>query len=93
MADNWQHIPILAVEIAQMLLQNKSGHYLDGTLGLGGHTKLFLTYLDANAKILGLDKDINAVSFATERVADSRLIAKQASYLEAPHILKDLNGP
>ena len=55
MADNWQHIPILAKEIADLLLQNKSGYYLDGTLGLGGHTKLFLSRLENSAKILGLD--------------------------------------
>lgn len=52
MTEIWQHIPILAEEIAQLLLQNKSGFYLDGTLGLGGHTKLFLSRLDNKAKIL-----------------------------------------
>ena len=93
MTENWQHIPILAQEIAQILLQNKSGYYLDGTLGLGGHTKLFLSMLEANAKILGLDKDSNAIKFATEKVTDSRLITRQASYLQAPEILKELNFP
>lgn len=93
MANMWQHIPILAEEIATLLLQNKGGHYLDGTLGLGGHTKLFLTRLDNNAKILGLDKDSQAIKFAEEKVADSRLITRQASYLQAPEILKELNWP
>ncbi len=93
MANIWQHIPILAEEIATLLLQNKGGHYLDGTLGLGGHTKLFLTRLDNNAKILGLDKDSQAIKFAEEKVADSRLITRQASYLQAPEILKELNWP
>ncbi len=91
MANTWQHIPILAEEIASLLLQNKSGHYLDGTLGLGGHTKLFLSRLDSNARILGLDKDSQAIKFAKEKVADSRLITRQASYLQAPEILKELN--
>ena len=93
MSENWQHIPILANEIAQMLLQNKSGHYLDGTLGLGGHTKLFLSILDDKAQILGLDKDKQALAFATQKVNDGRLTARQASYLEAPRILKELNWP
>lgn len=93
MTETWQHIPILAQEIAQLLLQNKSGHYLDGTLGLGGHTKLFLTLLDKDAKILGLDKDNNALAFAAKRVNDNRLITRQASYLQAPEILKELNFP
>ena len=93
MSETWQHIPILAEEIAALLLQNKSGCYLDGTLGLGGHTKLFLSKLDNNAKILGLDKDSQAIKFAQAKVADSRLTAKQASYLQAPQILKELNWP
>ena len=93
MADNWQHIPILAEEIATLLLQNKKGFYLDGTLGLGGHTKLFLSKLDEEAKILGLDKDKQALEFAKNKVNDSRLITQQASYLEAPKILKNLNWP
>ena len=93
MADTWQHIPILAEEIAGLLLQNKSGHYLDGTLGLGGHTKLFLGRLDKNAKILGLDKDAQAIKFAENKVSDKRLITRQASYLQAPGVLKELNWP
>ncbi len=93
MTENWQHIPILAEEIAQLLLQNKSGFYLDGTLGLGGHTKLFLSRLDNKAKILGIDKDSKAIEFAVKRVDDARLITHQGSYLEAPKILKELNLP
>ena len=93
MAETWQHIPILAKEIADLLLQNKSGYYLDGTLGLGGHSKLFLNKLNAEARILGLDKDSNAIKFAENKVSDHRLIIRQASYLQAPEILKELNWP
>jgi len=93
MAETWQHIPILAEEIANLLLQNKSGYYLDGTLGLGGHSKLFLNKLNAEARILGLDKDSNAIKFAENKVSDHRLIIRQASYLQAPEILKELNWP
>ena len=93
MADTWQHIPILAEEIADLLLQNKGGYYLDGTLGLGGHSKLFLSRLESKAKILGLDKDSKAIKFAENKVADCRLITRQASYLQAPAILKELNWP
>lgn len=93
MAENWQHIPILAKEIAGLILQDKNGCYLDGTLGLGGHTKLFLSMLGKGAKILGLDKDHKAIEFAVNKVNDTRLTAKQASYLEAPQILAALNWP
>ena len=93
MTENWHHIPILAEEIAQLLLQNKSGFYLDGTLGLGGHTKLFLSRLDSKAKIIGIDKDSKAIEFAKQKVSDKRLITHQGSYLDAPKILKEFNLP
>ena len=93
MTEIWQHIPILAQEIASLLLKNKSGFYLDATLGLGGHTKLFLSILDEEARILGLDKDPKALEFAAARVNDKRLITRQASYLESPQILRQLNLP
>jgi 16S rRNA (cytosine1402-N4)-methyltransferase len=89
----WKHIPILAQRVAELLVTGGEGVYLDGTLGLGGHTLALLGALGAGAKIIGLDKDLNAVKIARENVADARLSAFQASYLEAPAILKELSIP
>ena len=85
----WTHKPILVKEIADLLLTDKKGLYLDGTLGLGGHTKYFLNLLDKEAKIIGFDKDVNALEMAKNNVADNRLIPIHASYLDAP---KELEG-
>lgn len=84
---SWTHIPILAKEIAELLLRNKDGVYVDGTLGLGGHTKYFLSLLSPRARVLGFDRDEEALSIAKERVNDPRLTAYHASYTEAPHVL------
>lgn len=86
---SWTHIPILAEEIAQLLLQNKDGVYVDGTLGLGGHAKYFLSLLSPRARILGFDRDEEALSIAKERVNDPRLSAYHASYTEAPRVLAE----
>ena len=83
----WTHIPILANEIADFLLLNPQGTYVDGTLGLGGHTKLFLSKLGPQARIFGFDKDPQALKMAQARVNDPRLIATHASYLQAPDVL------
>ena len=45
MSENWTHIPIMAAQIADLLLTDPNGVYVDGTLGLGGHTKFFLSRL------------------------------------------------
>ena len=83
----WTHIPILANPIADFLLLNLQGTYVDGTLGLGGHTKLFLSKLGPQARIFGFDKDPHALQMACQRVNDPRLIASHASYVQAPEVL------
>ena len=83
----WTHIPILANEIADLLLTNLQGTYMDGTLGLGGHTKLFLSKLGPQARIFGFDKDPHALQMATQRVNDARLTPCHASYTQAPEVL------
>ena len=89
----WTHIPIMAAQIADYLLTNFEGTYIDGTLGLGGHTKYFLSHLGARARVLGFDKDEEALKMAQERVNDPRLKAFHKSYTEAPAVLKELNLP
>ncbi len=87
----WQHIPILAEIIKELLITDKEGLYVDGTLGLGGHTKILLSALGPKGKIFGFDKDAKAISMAKENVADSRLTAFNLSYLEIEKILKENN--
>ncbi len=89
MHNKWTHIPILAREIANLLLTDLSGIYLDGTLGLGGHSKYFLSRLDSSARIIGLDKDAAAIKMAVENAADARLIPFNLSYLQAADALKE----
>ena len=67
MTRTWTHIPILAPEIAQLLLQRLDGVYVDGTLGLGGHTRFFLSRLGPQARVIGFDKDEEALAMARER--------------------------
>ena len=90
MSENWVHIPIMAPLIADFLLTNPQGVYVDGTLGLGGHTKFFLSRLGPQARILGFDKDEEALQMARQRVNDPRLIAFHASYTQAPQELHKL---
>lgn len=88
MQNQWTHIPILAPEIADLLLQNPDGVYVDGTLGLGGHTKFFLERLSPKARVFGFDRDEEALTMARERVADERLTAVHASYTQAAKTLQ-----
>lgn len=93
MSQQWTHIPIMAQEIADVLLTNPEGVYVDGTLGLGGHAKYFLSRLGPCARMLGFDKDEEALKMAVERVNDPRLSVFHQSYTEAPARLLALGLP
>lgn len=87
----WQHIPILAQTIKELLITDKEGLYIDGTLGLGGHTKILLSALGPKARIFGFDKDEKAILMAKENVNDSRLSTFNLSYSEIAKVLKEKN--
>lgn len=85
----WTHIPVLAQEAAELLLVRPDGVYVDGTLGLGGHAKFFLSRLGPQARLFGFDKDEEALEMARHTVADARLTAVHASYTEAARVLHE----
>ena len=61
------HIPILTEEIADNLITNKSGIYIDCTIGFGGHSKKLLNNLNKDAKVLGIDLDPCALKEAKKK--------------------------
>jgi len=62
------HQPVLLEEAIGLLKEGGEGSYLDGTLGAGGHSLLLLETLPG-ARILGLDRDPQALALARERLS------------------------
>lgn len=85
----WTHIPIMAPEIAELILRTPNGVYVDGTLGLGGHTRYFLNKLGPSARIFGFDKDTQALQMAAQRTADTRLTPCHSGYSRAAQVLAE----
>ncbi len=81
-----QHIPVLAGEVIQYLITDRSGTYLDGTCGLGGHSELILKELSEDGKLICLDRDVEMLEGAKERLHDSRVEFHHSSYDEASTI-------
>lgn len=67
------HRPVLLDEVLEHLVRREGGRYLDGTLGLGGHSGAILEKAGAGrgsgAQLLGLDQDDEALELAKERLA------------------------
>ncbi|HEY3249651.1 MAG TPA: 16S rRNA (cytosine(1402)-N(4))-methyltransferase, partial [Ignavibacteria bacterium] len=66
------HEPVLLNEVERFLLTNKDTTtvklYVDCTLGGGGYTKLILDKTNDDIKVLGIDKDENAINYSKKRL-------------------------
>lgn len=64
------HVPVLLKETLKYLISDRSGQYIDGTLGGGGHATEILKSLDSGGKLLAFDKDPDAIVHNRERFKD-----------------------
>jgi 16S rRNA (cytosine1402-N4)-methyltransferase len=64
------HEPVMMPEIMQALNVQPGGRYIDGTLGEGGHSREILRAAHPGGQVLGLDADAEAITVATERLAE-----------------------
>ncbi len=58
------HMPVLSTEVTEFVISDKSGIYVDGTLGGGGHSKLILKKLSNTATLICVDQDKDAINKA-----------------------------
>lgn len=58
------HTSVLLEECLQGLAILPGGVYIDGTFGRGGHSREILAKLDLGGRLIGIDKDPQAVSYA-----------------------------
>lgn len=85
------HQTVLLREAVDALVTSPSGVYVDGTFGRGGHSELVLASLDAEGRLLGVDKDPVACVAAAELAAqDARFSFYQGSFAELPARLQSL---
>jgi len=64
-SDGGCHRPVMAERVAELLITDTSGAYLDLTAGGGGHLLTLAAHLDPSARIYGADVDPEAVSRTT----------------------------
>jgi 16S rRNA (cytosine1402-N4)-methyltransferase len=63
------HVPVLLRETMELLRPEAGGLYLDGNLGLGGHSGEILRRSSPDGRVLGFDCDGEALALARQRLA------------------------
>jgi len=79
----FSHITVLLEEAVEALAVRADGCYLDGTFGRGGHSRLILDHLGPQGRLLGFDKDPQAIAAGHALAAeDGRFAIVQRSFAE-----------
>ncbi|MEU0840503.1 16S rRNA (cytosine(1402)-N(4))-methyltransferase RsmH [Streptomyces sp. NPDC005962] len=97
MSSNALHVPVMLQRCLDMLapaLAEPGAVVVDCTLGLGGHSEALLRSFPA-ARLIGLDRDTDALRLAGERLAPygDRATLVHAVYDELPEVLERLGVP
>ena len=94
---NFTHETVLLHEAVKLLITNTDGCYVDGTFGRGGHSRLILNTLTESGRLLGIDRDDQAIQEANS-IKDSRFemehgpFSDLAAYCEKRGWSGKLNG-
>jgi 16S rRNA (cytosine1402-N4)-methyltransferase len=86
------HTPVLYQEVLNLLRPQPDGRYLDGTLGAGGHAAGILAASAPTGRVLGFDRDPEAIAFARQRLAEygDRIIYVNDSYAHMGQVAPQL---
>lgn len=71
MMESYKHTTVLLDEAVNGLNIRQDGIYIDGTFGRGGHSRLILSQLGAEGRLLAIDRDPQAIA-AAQQIDDPR---------------------
>lgn len=91
--DLW-HRPVMPQEIVRYLKCKPGGFYVDGTVGGGGHSELILKATSPDGRLLGIDRDQDAVEEAGRRleIFGNRVRLMQSAFSGLKRIFTDVNA-
>lgn len=93
-----QHVPVMLAEVLRFLQPEPGGHYVDGTVGGGGHTAAILAQSSPQGRVLGIDTDPQALArvrdLLAQEVQQGRLVLVQGNYSDLARLVAQTDfGP
>ncbi|MDX7991652.1 16S rRNA (cytosine(1402)-N(4))-methyltransferase RsmH [Xenorhabdus littoralis] len=92
-----KHTSVLLDEAVNGLNIQEDGIYIDGTFGRGGHSRLILSKLGPNGRLMAIDRDPQAIE-ASKAITDTRFsithgpFSELATYVEDAGLVGKING-
>lgn len=86
-ADSSIHTPVLAAEVMRLLDVRPGMRVVDGTLGGGGHTRLFADAVGPDGLVIAVDRDPAAIERAARELAGRPIRFAQANFRDLPEVL------
>ncbi len=83
------HRTVLLHEAVDALAVKSDGVYVDGTFGRGGHSRLILSKLRENGRLIAFDKDLDAVA-AGRQIDDKRFCIRHGDFSQMYWILQEM---
>ncbi|MGQ9661091.1 MAG: 16S rRNA (cytosine(1402)-N(4))-methyltransferase RsmH [Kiritimatiellia bacterium] len=72
MSERAMHRPVLVKEVVEFLVVTEGGTYVDATVGSGGHARAILERAGPKARLLGIDRDEEAIRRCRESLWNFR---------------------
>ncbi|WP_252107548.1 MULTISPECIES: 16S rRNA (cytosine(1402)-N(4))-methyltransferase RsmH [unclassified Halomonas] len=88
-ASDFRHTSVLLDGAVDTLVHQTDGVYLDGTFGRGGHSRLILSRLDENGRLLAMDRDPQAIA-AADDIDDARFAITRREFARLGEYTKEL---
>jgi 16S rRNA (cytosine1402-N4)-methyltransferase len=67
-------------EVLEILNPGKDGVYVDATIGTGGHAENILKLIGPDGKLIGIDRDSEALKVAERRLSDRMAVLKRGKF-------------
>ncbi len=77
-----EHLPVLSREVIETLSPVEGGTYIDATVGLGGHSEEILKLIGAHGRVIGIDRDDEALKRSRVRLRDGRALLRRGRFSE-----------